>query len=358
MILIIFLKVRRAYAERQSSSLILETPCELVNVDRARLAIAYKEIPENERGGISVERPYIFRSFAHRPRVHPTHFSAYPRNPGKAAQHQIWEVARATTAAPLYFDPMKLSVPSEKHAGPDERHAPRRATTVNPADSRKKPKNRQMATFIDGGYGAANNPAEEAYHEVTTNNERVGTFVSVGTGRRFTNRFNPGVINTARGAFDALGDPELAHEKVDALSRERESGFSYFRFNEQHALADTEFDEWIPKSSGQKTVDKIELAFQRWAIEPDIQIHFQICAKELVRRRRLRTADTSRWERYAWGSSFDCKENCRETGDMWWKYRAEFEEHLRSAQHQVTPSRPIDQIVKESRTMWAYKPAD
>jgi hypothetical protein len=331
----------------------LLAPCNLVNSHCASLAFAYKEIDKNERQVLSVEKPYIFRSFDHHSRVHPDTPSEYPRNPGKAAQQQIWEVARATTAAPLFFDPIKLSgIPSERHVG----RRTTTATTATAADTRRRPNASPMATFVDGGYGEANNPAEEAYYEVKTFNDNVGTFVSIGTARRFTNRFNSGVRSTARAAFDALGDPEQAHIKMESLSGR--FGFSYFRFNEQDALATTEFDEWNPKSSGRKTQDKILRAFQEWFMHPHIQMQFQNCARELVRRRRLRTADTSRWERHALGSCFDCKENCKETGNRRWKYRAEFEDHLRSAQHQVTPNRPIDQIVQESRTLWAYKRRD
>ena len=84
----------------------------------------------SERKTVDVEgsAPYMFRSYDHFGSEPPSYNE---RNPGVAHSIPIWEVARATTAAPTYFEPIKIS-------------------------------NRK---FGDGGFGT-NNPAEEMFWEV------------------------------------------------------------------------------------------------------------------------------------------------------------------------------------------------
>jgi hypothetical protein len=69
-------------------------------------------------------------------------------------QWKIWEAARAATAAPVYFRPLKLD----------------------------------RVEFMDAGLGF-NNPSAEVLHEVTNNipeyqNRPIACFVSIGTGAR------------------------------------------------------------------------------------------------------------------------------------------------------------------------------
>jgi hypothetical protein len=80
------------------------------------------------------------------------------RNPGYAHRIPIWQVARATSAAPTYFNDITI-------------------------DDHK---------FLDGGFGT-NNPAEEIYREVClmngNNKSSVGLLVSIGTGQSKVSRF-------------------------------------------------------------------------------------------------------------------------------------------------------------------------
>jgi len=221
---------------------------------------------------------------------------------------------------------------------------------------------RQVAIFIDGGFGAPNNPAEEAYYEVETSKEPIGTFVSVGTGRKVTDRFQKGIAKKLGAGFEVAGDSETVHESIrKLLSKAKKDGkpFSYFRFNEPNALKDTSFDEWEPRSNGKRTIKKMDDAFAQWLTSPEIQDALQNCAEELVRRRRLRTKDFSKWERYALGSCFECRVNgdeCKEPSSKWWSYRTDFQDHLVRA-HRVDKS-STDQLKKlayDNRTGWSYQ---
>jgi hypothetical protein len=325
----------------------------LHSLTESRFAFAYKKSP-NQNEEMAVETPYIFRSYDHfrRGRGGPrTQNLLHPRNPGEATTREIWEVARATTAAPFYFDPLIIM---DIYGENPSLRLRRQSSIANLTP---------VTMFIDGGFGGPNNPAEEAYEEVTTSNEAIGTFVSVGTGRKTTDRFKKGFANKIGAAVDALGDPETAHHTVLAKSVEEGKQFSYFRFNEPNALPDTDFDEWKPRSgrrSGMHTLEKMKRAFQVWALKPDVQDDFQRCARELVRRRRLRTAETSRWERYALGASFNCEtmHDCAEPVTKRWYDRRKYTAHLLAAHRDaIQNSRAtIDDIIdKECRSIWAYK---
>jgi len=103
----------------------------------------------------------------------------------------------------------------------------------------------------------------------------------------------------------------------------------------------------------------MEDAFANWLTSPEIQDELQNCAEELVRRRRLRTKDFSKWERYALGSCFECRVNddeCQEPRSKWWSHRAEFQDHLVKA-HRVDRSN-TEQLLRlavENRTGWKYQ---
>lgn len=134
------------------------------------------------------------------------------RNPGVANKNEIWKVARATSAAPTYFKPMKI--------GDDE--------------------------YLDGGFGA-NNPCAEIYDEVRLMNNNaehcVGLIVSVGTGKHLQGRFQGtglkryiGFVNfAAKWAVDA----EEKHIGMTRLNLPY-----YARFNVETALGGMKLDEW------------------------------------------------------------------------------------------------------------------
>jgi hypothetical protein len=82
-----------------------------------------------------------------------------------------------------------------------------RATTAFTAGAPSAATSRPV-TFIDGGFGPANNPSKEAWEEVDSSKEQVGTFVSIGTGRGSTNRFHTGLRRFIKAGIATVGDPE------------------------------------------------------------------------------------------------------------------------------------------------------
>jgi hypothetical protein len=215
-----------------------------------------------------------------------------------------------------------------------------------------------QSTFIDGGFGEQNNPAKEAYYEVLTSNENIGTFVSAGTGRKNADRFQAGLINRIRAAFDIMGDTELTHDFMRGrCQRER---FPYFRFNEPEVLADMDFDEWKPRKNGSKSIDKMTRAFSIWAVKPEVQRMLRQCADQLVRRRRLRVAaDPSLWEAFSMGSWYDCgREGCPDPVAKRWYLRSNFEEHLRRSHSrgEEVDARALQEQADSHRKIWEYKP--
>jgi len=291
---------------------------------------------------MSFETLYVFRSYPHlngRPEL------VYPRNPGEASPYDIWQIARAISAAPFYFDPMVLPCDAS-------------IAKQNTNTKQLKAQNRQKShnTFIDAGFSPVNNPAEETYHEVTTSNHPIGTFVSVGTARKIPYRSGRGFGTKVKGGLEALGDTEDVHSRMNKEASSTDTGFSYFRFNQPNALPDVHLDEWMPRSSGKKTIEKMDVTFNAWAMQPDIQADFQKCAQELVRRRRLRTADASRWERFALGSYFVCpRDDCEDAGNRKWLGRAEFGAHLVEAHDEDSDPAHIKAIADNCKTDWVYK---
>src|SRR5436190_21991288 len=91
---------------------------------------------------------YVFRSYDHIHDAAESNHTFTPLNPGPAHHGPLWEVARATSAAPRYFESIKFM-------------------------------NRK---FLDGGMGA-NKPGRIAYQEVhRMHGHPLALFVSIGTG--------------------------------------------------------------------------------------------------------------------------------------------------------------------------------
>jgi hypothetical protein len=143
---------------------------------------------------------YVFRSYDHWPQ-NPGVIDPLEKNLGYAHTIPINLIARATSAAPMYFDSVII----------------------------------QNRKFGDGGFGT-NNPAQEVMQEViqmsNNNNEAVKVFVSVGTGISEIVRFTDKIfelftwINAAK---KLATDSEGKHESM--LHSTRLSGVPYNRFN-------------------------------------------------------------------------------------------------------------------------------
>ncbi|KAG8531349.1 uncharacterized protein KY384_002978 [Bacidia gigantensis] len=173
--------------------------------------------------------------------------------------------------------------------------------------------------FTDGGFGAENNPVKEAKQEIESlyGPESVGILVSVGTARKTTPERAKSFLTTmptqGRNMASKATNPESAHK--DMLEEtNRDEAFPYYRLNHPGGL-ELELDAWEPKQSkfrsknqsGSQTIDAIENAFGHWARKVDTHRMLEECASGLVERRRKRMK-TARWERYATGASYECRE--------------------------------------------------
>ncbi|KAJ9629468.1 hypothetical protein H2203_001842 [Taxawa tesnikishii (nom. ined.)] len=174
---------------------------------------------DNSKSSVDVkEGPCLFRSYDHwaSPGNTPTIFE---RNPGSAHSIPLWQVARATSAAPTYFKPVKI----------------------------------QDRIFGDGGFGA-NNPTEELICEVSQmhGNDRkvIPLVVSIGTG----GKPNPGryegdgiwkYINLIKAAKAIPTDSD----DTGAARLCEVAKIPYFRFNvlRTQGLGEVKLDEWKTK---------------------------------------------------------------------------------------------------------------
>ena len=128
----------------------------------------------------------------------------------------IWQVARATSAAPTYFKPPIID----------------------------------GLEYVDGGFGA-NNPCVEIYEEVRKMNndskKSASTILSIGTGknnetRRFKGTGFQRYLNYLNFARKWASDSEQTH--LAMLKAKKEINFKYFRLNVEEGLDMMKLDEW------------------------------------------------------------------------------------------------------------------
>lgn len=140
------------------------------------------------------------------------------RNPALAHDIPIWKVARATSAAPTYFKPMKID----------------------------------GLEYLDGGFGA-NNPCVEIYDEVRRMNNNTDkcakVVLSIGTGQNNKmNRFGGSGIqrylNYMNFARKWASESEKTHADMLKKLEYSQHKFLYVRLNVQSGLDVMKLDEW------------------------------------------------------------------------------------------------------------------
>ncbi|KAL8923981.1 MAG: hypothetical protein Q9208_004265 [Pyrenodesmia sp. 3 TL-2023] len=215
-----------------------------------------------------ISYPYVFRSYEYRHVTRHTMDSfLYPRNPDDSPEFDIWQVARATSAAPSYFKSTRL--------------------------------------FEYRYYDAAvniNNPSLEMYKEVSLLNqahESVELLLSLGTGNARKNTTKP--KHALQKVLDDISD--LVHQKIKAVRKQDD--FTYYRWDVQNGLEDVRLDEWKPIDTGKDTLAQIHEATHRYLDSVDVQRQIRECTAILVSARWQR-AHTMRWEMYATGTRYRC----------------------------------------------------
>ena len=159
----------------------------------------------------------------------------------------LWEAARATTAAPLFFDKITLS------------------------DS--------GAVFVDGAM-RLNNPIYELVREAERINHpaSIGCILSLGTGwSNPTSLEDPKLHNLVRAcAKIALGAQEKAEEFLhDSRGTELWKAKKYFRFNVEQGVQDIKLNEW-------KESEKMDAMTTSYLSRKDKAEELQACARSLL----------------------------------------------------------------------------
>lgn len=246
---------------------------------------------QKSRDGTTEEAPFIFRSYDLGLARKPVDLADLPRNYDDSRNHEIWEVCRATTAAPFYFKPLVIEG--------DE--------------------------YSDGGT-MANNPTIEALREIRRLHTKCSKlFASFGTGKavkestfmkqtknhphilRALNRAGK-VLGRARGA---LVDCQNIHEAIEELLKNSTGGPDYRRFNVEDGLGKMKLNEWKSARDDEKggkcsTLRYIQICTERELAKQSVQEELKALATQLVKLRRSRAIDEDRWERFACCTSFKC----------------------------------------------------
>jgi hypothetical protein len=303
------------------------------------------------------ETPYVFRTYpTPPPAADPGRSKARKRtqtlrNHGDTHALPIWQVARATSAAPGYFPPIRI----QKGNGPG------------------------MITFKDGGFGS-NNPSEEAYYEVVYKHGgmvNMGPFISIGTGITALNMFGDGkrggkrtnlknAIANLRTATKLPSRTAKAHETMIRLSnQDGVERFPYYRFDGGKRLGEIGLGEWKghkftaltgrDKTPGCKTIEKLYVTTAAYLQRRDVQKDLMECAKILVERRRLRTRNTSSWDRYASFSYFLCEYKGCQTRHV--NTAQDFRDHVRKEHGHQVEEDVMEKVLPERRRVhWIYRP--
>ena len=235
----------------------------------------------------------------------------YRSNIGPTPDIEVWQVACAATAAPIYFKPFSLTSP--------------RGGNVE---------------YTDGSLGHDNNPTMVAKNDILGlyQEDSLGVVVSVGTARKKldarVHKEGPmAAIGVGNRVVHTATNPEAHHKKIAGdLAEGFGPQFSYYRLNDPGGL-DMDLDEWEPKKSssskksGSETLEAMRTRFNEWYGDRAVNEKFKKCARELVKCRQLRSK-TLRWEQYAMGlNNVSCTMNDCNIGFI---TSEKYKEHLRN----------------------------
>lgn len=263
------------------------------------------------------QTPFLFRSYD-QPRPPNPLMEGLERSPSKPDTFAIWQVARATSAAPSYFKPVRLDNSQYYDAAVD---------LNNPSWEVVK----EVSSFAGGSFDA------------------IDLLLSVGGGNA---RVNKPKSKFRGGSFEQdLADiSDVVHHKVRSESN---NVFKYYRLDVEEGLLDVRLNEWKPKSSGMTTLQKIRDATARYLQKQEVRSQCQECAMNLVTR-RMQRARTMRWECFATGTRYKCpKEDCP-TPTLRFPTRNDLMDHLRMLHDYPPPDaahyQEIETLLDKGRT--------
>ncbi|MCJ1373627.1 hypothetical protein MMC20_004855 [Loxospora ochrophaea] len=276
------------------------------------MVVAFSKDPKE-----GIDDHYLFRTYDHPEALSQGNGNqSQPMNPGPAYSGPLWHAARATSAAPIYFESIKF-------------------------DDRK---------FLDGGLGA-NNPGMIALKEVDQMHasspvkpeilvsigtgmkkekkktgkrkrarEEIYSFVHADTGRR--KQFLKKYFELAKYAKDFTTNPQGIADNVKFGANK--CGTQHERFDVEEGLGSIKLDDWRPPRGGDTTLEQIRKHTRVYLDLERTQTALQNCAITLVHLRRHR-ATTERWEKFATDIKYHCPaEDCKKGPAYMWH-----REHLR-----------------------------
>lgn len=263
---------------------------------------------------LGVDRPHLWRTYDN-------HFGTNMLKGSSAHTEEIWKVARATSAAPRYFESIKLG-----DKGSKRKH-------------------------FDGGM-CANNPSQKAFWEVHRlhGNRTPAYFVSIGTGKKTAEvapepRLRLRDFDKLRRTDDVRRKQFLkkyleigSHWKEFMTDTEGDHGYAGWedlgalqnmprvRFNVEGDMARIPLDDWRPVGSGEATLERMRAATAEYLAREEQREKITKAARALVSIRRER-AKTERWETFAVDVTYRCPDpECARV--TWYRTRNEFRQHV------------------------------
>lgn len=201
----------------------------------------------------------------------------HPENPGKPDDCEIWEAARATSAAPRYLKPIVIGEQS----------------------------------YVDGAIGY-NDPTPKLYDDIISHKRWDGTgpipisiILTLGTG------FKPTKTEQVRGWLSHLESLKKMFEvhimRIGQSEREMESlakqhHFSWYKWHGGVEVGAIRLDDCKNKTFG-----KMEEWIKTYMDSPNVKSQLETVALRLVEERRKRYLRTrTRWERFTLSTMFRC----------------------------------------------------
>ncbi|KAF7865472.1 hypothetical protein EAF04_006447 [Stromatinia cepivora] len=222
--------------------------------------------------------PYLFRTYEH---LKSQSNYSEELNPGPPLYIPIWQVARATTAAPTYFKPSQIN---------NER-------------------------FVDGGYGY-NNPTSRTFAEVEQVHGKgtIAITLSIGTGRPTKvppiARKNSGLIGHYRQMIKYTAATTTDSEHIHEHVKDRTLGrCTYERLNVDGGLGDINLGEWRIHNKENMTLKTIREQTLAYLNQSEVRTRMEKVARMLVKNRQERSR-TRRWDVVATGHRYQCPEKC------------------------------------------------
>ncbi|MCJ1273979.1 hypothetical protein MMC21_001772 [Puttea exsequens] len=257
-----------------------------------------KSTPGNE-----FQIPFLFRSYdPDKTRLPST--TRLQENPLDRHAFAIWEVARATSAAPSFFKSVNLH---------DER-------------------------YYDAGVDLSN-PSWEILNEVSSiasnSHEAIDLLLSIGSGNASADKpklkFHGG--NLLPGSSHLS---EAVHRKMSEVSERRL--FHYYRLEVDERLQNVRPYEWKPTDSGTTTLQRVEDATAKYLKTDSVRSQCSRCARILVNR-RVQRAQTMRWESFATGTRYRCPlaDECPMHITTRFANRNDLMDHLRMQHNKAPP---------------------